>query len=59
MFLLSCKQGQRVDHKNLIIFKATTFFKVVALFFRFFLCCFLWLLLILQIETIFLIKIYL
>lgn len=59
MFLLSCKQGQRIDHKNLIIFKATTFFKVVALFFRFFLCCFLWLLLILQIETIFLIKKYL
>ena len=56
MFLLSCKQGQRIDQKNLIIFKATTFFKVVALFFRFFLCCFLWLLLILQIETIFLIK---
>ncbi len=36
MFLLSCKQGQRIDHKNLIIFKATTFFKVVALFFSIF-----------------------
>lgn len=36
MFLLSCKQGQRIDHKNLIIFKATTFFKVVVFFFDFF-----------------------
>lgn len=36
MFLLSCKQEQRIDQKNLIIFKATTFFKVVALFFSIF-----------------------
>ena len=36
MFLLSCKQGQRIDHKNLIIFKATTFFKVVVFFSIFF-----------------------